>query len=412
MADQVADQVLVPTELPAEKEPPAAVTGKPNPKSFYRPELDVLRFFAFFMVFLFHLLPDRASRVPLAGHSHLRYAIVCATVTMGTGVCLFFVLSAYLITTLMIRERQVTSAFDPRAFYERRILRIWPLYFFVLLLAFPVCTIFRGFPGFKAIAAYLLMAGNLKAALYVHPAVRPLRIQHLWSISVEEQFYLLFPFIARRVTVSRLPLISLAILPIMIGSVIYSCHMGGTKEDLWFNSGVQFVMFAAGIMLAYIFSVRGLPRTSTLLRVFVFIVGCGVAYSAEYFFRFRGAEDPFVSAPYGIIGYLLVMLGCSIILVSALGYSGRLPRGLIYLGKISYGLYVFHAWAIYLAAYLIGLLFHMSFKQGANPLRFVAVKDLFALILTILMAAASYKWLEKPFLKLKHRFEVIKSRPA
>src|SRR5271157_957646 len=299
----MADQVLVPTKLRVEKDAPAAVPVKPSPKSFYRPELDVLRSFAFFMVFLFHLLPDRASRVPLAGHSHLRYVIACATVTMGAGVCLFFVLSAYLITTLMIRERQLTSAFDIRAFYERRILRIWPLYFFALLLAFPACTIFRGFPGFKTIAAYLLMAGNMGSALHLHSAVRPLRILHLWSISVEEQFYLLFPFIASRVKISRLPFISLAILPIMIGSVIFSCHMGGTKANLWYNSGVEFVMFAAGIMLAYIFSVRGLPRTNTLLRVLVFIVGCGAAYSAEYFFRLRGVEDPFISAPYGIIGY-------------------------------------------------------------------------------------------------------------
>jgi peptidoglycan/LPS O-acetylase OafA/YrhL len=408
----MADQMSASIHTQARNEMPDSVSAKLKPKSFYRPELDALRFFAFFMVFLFHLLPDRASNIPFVRNPHLQYIISSATVTMGAGVCLFFILSAYLITTLMIRERQLTSSFDIRAFYERRILRIWPLYFFALLLAFPACTVFRGFPGFKAIAAYFLMAGNLGYAFHIHFDILPLRIAHLWSISVEEQFYLIFPFISSRVKIRYLPIISLLILPVMIGSVIYSCNMGGTKGNLWYNSGVEFIMFAAGIMLAYIFSMRDLPRMSTLLRCFLFLVGCGVSYSAEYFFRLRGVDDPFISAPDGIIGYLLVMLGCSIILVAVLGYSGRLPKSLIYLGKISYGLYVFHVWAIYLAVYLLGLLLHMAFDQGATPLRLVALKDLLAFALTILMATASYKWLEKPFLKLKHRFEVIRSRPA
>jgi peptidoglycan/LPS O-acetylase OafA/YrhL len=380
-------------------------------KSYYRPELDVLRFFAFLLVFLYHVFPEDVARWKFISVPYGAQVLSSAITSMACGVCLFFTLSAYLITTLLIREHQLTDTVDLAAFYQRRILRIWPLYFFALCLAFSVCTFYHGFPRFATIAAYLLMAGNLGDALHWHFDVQPLRIFHLWSISVEEQFYILFPLIARSFKVRYLPAFSGLILLLMAGAIFYTCHTGGGKENLWYSSCVQFGMFAGGIMVAYVFAKRSFPRIKMLLRVVLFSAGSLACFGAEYFLRIHGS-GLYVGAPRATIGYLLVMLGCSTVLIAILGYSGPLPRIFIYLGKISYGLYVFHIWAIYLAAYLLGLLLHMSFDQGATPLRLVALKDLLALALTILMAAVSYRWLEKPFLKLKHRFEVIKSRPA
>ena len=116
-------ELASPALAPLPRDRPAA---QPH---FYRPELDVLRFIAFFSVFIAHLenAPVATDASPLkAALLHL-YAVVVASGAFG--MCIFFLLSAYLITELLIRERAATGSIHLRAFYTRRILRIWPLYF-------------------------------------------------------------------------------------------------------------------------------------------------------------------------------------------------------------------------------------------------------------------------------------------
>src|SRR5271167_4601165 len=87
---------------------------------FYRPELDVLRLLAFTMVFLDHMLPYDGVFSDGGWLGSFRYA-------GGFGVCVFFMLSSFLITDLLEREHEVTQTIQLRAFYVRRVLRIWPL---------------------------------------------------------------------------------------------------------------------------------------------------------------------------------------------------------------------------------------------------------------------------------------------
>src|SRR3954447_20381062 len=98
-------------------------------KRFYRPELDLLRFFAFFLVFLTH--GPRLNDSFWIGHLYNRLAR-----TGVYGLSLFFFLSSYLITELLLQERERTGQIHLRAFYLRRILRIWPLYFVGVLIGF------------------------------------------------------------------------------------------------------------------------------------------------------------------------------------------------------------------------------------------------------------------------------------
>jgi peptidoglycan/LPS O-acetylase OafA/YrhL len=370
-------------------------------KSFYRPELDALRFFAFLLVFIYHVRPARFSGRRLAGGITVNSILYPLIHCMGDGVCLFFLLSAYLITTLMIRERSVTGTLDLTSFYRRRILRIWPLYFFALALVFIVSTAVRGFPGVAPIAAYVLLAGNLNNVFHIHADIGPLKIFHLWSISVEEQFYLMFPLIARSIKLRWFPGVFAAILVVMIATVTYASHWGESRGTLWYNSGVQFIMFGAGIMLAYLFSDRPLPRLKYGTRFLMFAAGSGVCFSSEYLFTFRGPVPT-------IAAYLMVMLGCSLVLAATLGFSGHVPRSLVYLGKISYGLYVYHIWGLSFAAYILSALL----KSASTSPSVTVAKDVFGLALTIAMAAISYRWLEAPFLRLKRQFEVVKTRPV
>ena len=108
--------------------------------SFYRPELDILRFGAFLLVFLHHALPHATIDYFTSDYGIFKQAasLLAGIARAGAlGVDLFFALSAYLITELLLRERRSHGAIDIRAFYIRRILRIWPLYYFALLILSP-----------------------------------------------------------------------------------------------------------------------------------------------------------------------------------------------------------------------------------------------------------------------------------
>src|SRR5260221_8487443 len=102
-------------------------------RRFYHPELDCLRFFAFFAVFIFHTLPHEADyysarNIPFA-------ALIASVSRAGSfGVDLFFLLSAYLITELLLREKESFGHVHLKSFYLRRILRIWPLYFLAIFI--------------------------------------------------------------------------------------------------------------------------------------------------------------------------------------------------------------------------------------------------------------------------------------
>ena len=123
------------TELPAAVAVRPAPAAKPKAPKFYHPELDVLRFVAFLSVFFCHGLPFHTPR-SLHGAAEFLWQLLQAAREAGNfGVCLFFMLSSYLITELLRREYLQTNTIHLKAFYVRRSLRIWPLYFTVLLIA-------------------------------------------------------------------------------------------------------------------------------------------------------------------------------------------------------------------------------------------------------------------------------------
>jgi len=152
---------------------------------FYLPAVDILRFLAFFAVFSFHFSPLPVYR--------WQPSIARSIVSAGQfGVDLFFALSAYLITRLLLSERATSGELHIGSFYARRILRIWPLYFFFLCLA-ALLSYWRFLPGaFETRPIYFItffaFVGNFTCSYLGYPQFF---LAPLWSISVEEQFYLL-----------------------------------------------------------------------------------------------------------------------------------------------------------------------------------------------------------------------------
>ena len=162
----------------------------------YFPELDGLRFVAFMMVYLFH------GGVPQPIVSQLigRRAAVALRENGGFGVQLFFILSGYLIATLLLREEARYGRISLRAFWIRRILRIWPLYYLVIAIGFGLIPAIEGqimTQGYRSLLRihlipFLAFLGNWSMAL-VTPLPDWLSI--LWSVCVEEQFYLIVPLL-------------------------------------------------------------------------------------------------------------------------------------------------------------------------------------------------------------------------
>src|SRR6185437_12176413 len=135
----------------------AGAVTKRDTQPYYRPELDALRFFAFLAVLIHH-----GPETPRIG---------------GFGLSMFFMLSAYLITELLTREREQTGTISWRLFFIRRSLRIWPLYFAVVFLL----------ADHRAWLVLVLFIANWSQA-------DPGRLAApLWSLSIEEQFYLFWP---------------------------------------------------------------------------------------------------------------------------------------------------------------------------------------------------------------------------
>jgi len=404
----LAASIAVP--LPRAQDPIRAPLSraKVERSRFYRPELDILRFFAFLAVFFHHSLPG----FELTHHSgpilfllHVENSLKEAG---GFGVCLFFLLSAYLITELLERERRNVGSIHVRSFYARRILRIWPLYFLFLfgavLLGLAVHS-YRVEP--HRIWAFLLLAGNWYVA---STSCGGSPIAPLWSISVEEQFYLSWPWIAKGGR-SLMFWLSLTLLPIAWLTLFGMSHGTSPNRTIWVNSFVQFQFFAFGALLALGFKSR-LPQLKPILRValvsggvFSWIIVSGI---------FRIKDD--LASPTGpclIAGYTVVALGCILLFVGFLGARIPFSSPLAYLGKISYGLYVFHMLAIDLAWKVFASNAHSELGAAGTTwklgVRFLEIQVV-AMFITILLASISYRVLERPFLRLKGRFTFVKSR--
>ncbi len=376
----------------------AAVLRPPREPRFYRSELDILRLFAFLMVWSAHALISFTGLLP-------PHALAVAEGVGSCGVPIFFFLSAYLITELLRREQLASGQLHLRFFYVRRTLRIWPLYFGVLGLYAVLGLRFHGFriePG--RLLASCLLGGNWYIAL--HPAITtPMR--SLWSISVEEQWYLLWPVLQRKLPTPKLLGVCCLIVACAQGTLIalvYSTNAAMLHVTAWVNSAVQFQYFALGAASALLLNGR-IPRFHGSIRTLLAIFGGAALLLASSAYHIKQAYIP-ASASL-LFGYLLAGVGTACLFFAMLGVSAApWPRFLVRLGQLSFGLYVFHETGFFLADALAR---HVHAPATAAWL--VCSKG-GALALTVALAFTSYYAWELPFLRAKQRWTVVRTREA
>lgn len=379
------------TEVLSEVAPAKA----PASHRFYQPELDGLRFYAFLGVFVCHTLPFEDS---FYHGLHLPMPWLWgATVKAGAaGVDLFFALSAFLITSLLLREREETGDISLKHFYLRRILRIWPLYFLVIGLGLVLShTMANQHLQWYYVAGYLLFAGNWVHAVFGRPESIAFP---LWTVSIEEQFYLIWPLL-----VKRLERRGLIVAGVVIFFLATACRIGFVLAGIsggyiYYGSTARCDSIALGILIA-LFADRlpELTRTARLLLVSGGLVGW-IAASAWL------TDQPGAISIREVPGRLIIALAAGAMLYGCLYSRSKLLTGawVVQLGKVSYGLYLLH---------LTGLLLAKSVLHPISGTALLATKAV-GFILTLLLAFASYRWVESPFLRMKDRFARVLSRPV
>jgi peptidoglycan/LPS O-acetylase OafA/YrhL len=354
---------------------------------FYLPELDGLRFFAFLAVFLSHIA------VFSNGASTSRPALVELFNMFGRfGVDLFFALSAYLLTSLMLAERKKCGTLDLRSFYMRRLLRIWPLYFTWLAALIVTRHVWSDY-SVSFFVPFLLFAGNFAAAF---GAVTSLVILPLWSLSVEEQFYIVWPLLFRKLTRRGVAVAGITVLIFSICIRFELLRAGMTPHQIWFLGFARIGAIALGILIA------ALPRYSNRARGLWFLLGIACWGDAALCHLYRMHPEG-MAAP--MWGFTLAAVGAAAFLFATIG----IQRGTILtnplciqLGRISYGMYVFHGAALVLASRIV--------PASPDPV-FWPVFALVGFGLTLMFSVASYRWIESPFLRMKKHYEVVRSAP-
>ena len=311
------------------------------------------------------------------------------------GVLLFFVLSGYLITSLLMRESREWNGVNVRDFYIRRVLRLGPaLAVFLAVFLVVALTVDVGVTSHRALMGALLGATYMTDfALGLQKGFTP-ELAHLWSLAVEEHFYLIWPFavgwLAGVDKARRLRLVVLAVLGFMLVRML---TVVATAAYPFYVYALPTTWGDALLIGALVAIAR--PPTASRRRLApatgLAVTGVGLILLLGGAFwpgMFRALWTYAYGIPLMSLGAALVILGLDGSQPHALTWVFR-TRPVVALGVLSYSVYLYNSTAILLLQHVYG---HGYLQRSA------------ALLVAILCAALSYRFVEQPFLRLKERF--------
>ncbi len=295
-------------------------------------------------------------------------------------------LSGFLITLLLLQEKSANNSIAVRRFYMRRILRIWPAYYMVILISIAALYLIECYtPAGNVLWCYLFFLPNIPlAAGSAIPA-----LVHLWSIGVEEQFYATWPWLIKKVKNLTGTFISIVLLYLLLKFLF---RYWGSQQLYTFWYYLRFDCMAIGGIGALL--VHG--RHKLLYHIYtqpIFWIAVAVSISAMY----KVITIPLFKEELYPLAFLIIIINVSTNPAVPVKLNHAALR---FLGKISYGIYLYHPLMIYLCAWLCKkfALLHIVQYSGYVPVY------LFVIAATMLLALASYRLVEQHFLKLKKKY--------
>lgn len=352
--------------------------------------LDGWRGIAILLVFLFHYLPHNL---------HSPFLIVAS---LGwSGVDLFFVLSGFLITGILLDTRGSSNYF--KAFYARRALRLFPVYFLAIAIVIVGTGFLRGSRNWADIPFFIYGANIVLVTSNVTGSFPPFHCGHFWSLALEEQFYSLWPivvfFVRKPSTLIRICLIGMGtafILRIAIAAA------GASPQIAYYELPTRMDSLLAGALLALLTRTPGCEKWLRPSRLrWIFLASSLLIIAALS----RTHTLYWTSVPMSTVGYSLLavmfaaILGAALVPGTIANVIGRVAA-LRFFGRYSYGLYIWHAlaipectsWIIYFRRYIHPALLAESVYTIAMLALFTGV------------AVLSYHVYEAHFLQLKPRY--------
>ena len=312
----------------------------------------------------------------------------------GYGVTMFFSLSGFLITYLLLLEKSEKKKINIRFFYIRRILRIWPLYYLFLI----ICLLALHFSGTTVnsttLVFYIFYAPNIP---YILNTAIPV-LAHYWSLGVEEQFYLFWPWVMAKTKKNLASIIFCTIIVLITLKLIARYCCPGHEESFLYRliHVTRFHCMLVGALGAVLF----VKNNSLFMKICTHKIsqlvtwGIIIVIALNQFHIASVVDNEFVS-----------MLTVVLILGQATKGNRLInlqTRVLDFLGKISYGIYIYHPLIIWGVSFIFTNILITGF------LKYLAVYSIIVTA-TIITAYLSYSYFEKRFLKLKLNYTIINS---
>lgn len=346
----------------------------------YRPELDGFRGISIILVFIHHI-----------HHSILPGGFL--------GVDMFFVLSGFLITSLLLEEWNQNKTISLKNFYIRRIFRLMPAVFFLVLVLFAYAILFLNGENFRStfqgIWLTLSYTSNWFYAFDIASADNPLGVT--WSLAIEEQFYLIFPILLYFAL--RYKFGTRQIVPTLIFFVILiAIHRkiladgGSPIHRLYYASDTRADALLIGCLTAFLFSWNLLPfqKIEKHFKMLFFLPFAFLLFMTAT----ANASDALL---YSLGGYSLIAISVAALLLLLLAYQPKAAvmvlsfAPLVWIGRVSYGLYLWHWTARY-------------FIYGKQIVPESYIQLVSVIIISFIFTVISYYCIEKPFLRMKERF--------
>ncbi len=363
----------------------------------YFANLDGIRAVACLMVFVAHIwdyLNNRQNIHPAESWMYTNFIDGLGT----TGVCLFFVLSGFLITTLLLREKEARGTISLKNFYARRILRIWPVFFLVVFLGFVVVPLVSG--NFSAnetgkhLPWYLLFVNNFDQIATGFTGFGNDSLGVLWSVAVEEQFYLLWPIV---ILFTNKRWFWFILLLVLISSVTFRISNTSNTDVITFHTFSVMGDLAIGSSIAWsVLYLKGINSARYRISSYITLILIFLLHNI------------LLSKPENaVLGRTVLAFSFGFLIEDQVRNEKGLFRfssakWLSKFGIITYGFYCFHLFVIMGMQKLNAVLGIKSISTAVFAAEAIAV-----FLITAVICILSYRYFEQPILRLKHRFESL-----